>query len=277
MENLKDKLFEWLFLIALAVLVAYTLYHTLPPVALLKLGVHPPDTIVELSGVGAALLYSFIGIVLFRLSVKWVFPSLKLSEFFQSANPLVRVIIAAALILGMSFVLGNAIAKAQTPLPPHIQLAKKYVGVVEYPKNSNSGKEVDMFLRYVGLAPGHSWCAAFVSFCIGRSNVHEPKVISAAARKFVTDKSVRAYDVLTGKYKVPPGSIVVWQRGTTWQGHVGFVVNQSGQNQFQTIEGNTSSGRKGSQFDGGGVYERTRSICLTDHFRIIAFTPVTYL
>jgi hypothetical protein len=275
MANLKDKIFEWLYLVALAALVVVLLGQTLPPSVLEKMGFDASDTIPELSGLSAFLLYALTGILLLRFSIKWVFPDLKLSEFFKSGDLSVKAKVAFALILALALVLHASISKAETP--PHLILAKKYVGVTESPRNSNRGKEVEMFLRYTGLGGGHSYCAAFVSFCIGRSNVHEPMINSAAARAFVTAKSIRASYVLSGVYRVPEGSIVVWQRGTGWQGHVGFVVRQTGPNQFITIEANTSSGKKGSQFDGGGVYQRTRSICPTDHFRIIAFTPVTYI
>lgn len=165
---------------------------------------------------------------------------------------------------------------AQKETPPHLALAHTYVGVTEK-TGKNDGKEVEMFLRYVGLSKGNPYCAAFVSYCIGRSNVHEPMIISASARQFVTAKSIKAYYVLTGKYTVPPGSICIWQRGNGWQGHVGFTTRQLSSSTFRTIEANTSSGDRGSQYDGGGVWERTRQIVLTNHFRIIAFTLVRYV
>jgi hypothetical protein len=54
-------------------------------------------------------------------------------------------------------------------------------------------------------------------------------------------------------------------------GHVGFVVEWRGKS-GTTVEGNTSSGLKGSQNDGDGVYMRKRTINPYSYFRITDFT-----
>lgn len=48
--------------------------------------------------------------------------------------------------------------------------------------------------------------------------------------------------------------------GKFWLGHIGIFARQESGGRLTTIEGNTSSGNRGSQRDGGGVYRRTRSI-----------------
>jgi hypothetical protein len=63
-----------------------------------------------------------------------------------------------------------------------IEFATTQIGVRESPLGSNRGKEVDQYLRAVGLNPvGHSfaWCVAFTHFCylkaaetVGRDNPH---------------------------------------------------------------------------------------------------------
>ncbi len=275
-SNRKDFVAEWVFFLAFLSVTVLSLYNTLPESALEKFGIHKPDTIWELSGYSAAMMYIIEGILSLRLCVKYVVPLMKLREFFQPHVGIhIKAKIAQALILAMAFIIGMAIAKAQ-PAQPHIKIAQSFVGITERPQGCNCGKEVDMFLKYVGLSPGFSWCAAQVSYCIGMANVAAPKIRSAAARAFITNESIRAYDVLQGKVKVPDGAIVVWRRGNGWHGHVGFVEKQTGANKFQTIEGNTSNGLRGSQYNGNVCARRLRSICLTDHFRIIAFTPVTY-
>lgn len=272
--NKKDFIAEWLFFLVFIGLSVAGLYRTLPEGVLEKMGVHRPDTIVELSGFTAALMYSALGILTLRFAVKYVFPLLKLREFFAAHVGIhIKVKIAQAIILALAFIIGSAIAKAQ---PPHLKLAQSFVGITEQPPGSNSGKEVNVFLAYVGLKPGYSWCAAFVSYCLGKSSVASPQIKSASARAFITKQSIRAFDVLTGKATVPDGAVAIWQRGNGWQGHTGFVEKQIKQNQFWIIEGNTSNGLKGSQYNGNVCARRLRSICLTDHFRLIAFTPVTY-
>ena len=156
----------------------------------------------------------------------------------------------------------------------HVQIAETFVGVREK-TGRNDGKEVEMFLKSVGLSKGYPYCAAFVSYCLTQANVKKPVVRSAMARNFETRESIKAKDVLIGKNKVPPGSIIVWRKGSTVNGHAGFAVNWSGV-KGNTIEANTSSGEKGSQSDGDGVFKRTRTIEPGNYFRITSFLPVTY-
>jgi|GEM_PF-725220 len=283
MEKLtKDKLREWLYLSLLIFVVCYVVYHTFPfpSTVLYKLGLKKTDAIVELSGFGAFLSYATLGLLLFRFCVAYMFPGWDMKRFRDAtAWPDAGPRVWSAVILAIALIIAASIAKAETRTEPprHLTIALQYEGIKEVPANSNRGKEVEMFLRSVGLGPGYPWCAAAVSFCLNRANVREPLINSAMAKAFITQKSIKASDVLSGKFHVPDGSIVIWQRGTGPFGHVGFVLKQQSNKEFTTIEGNTSSGEKGSQFDGGGMYRRKRSISLTDHFRITHFTLVSYL
>lgn len=156
--------------------------------------------------------------------------------------------------------------------PLHLQIARSYVGVTERGGN-NRGPEVKAFLASVGLDQGYAWCAAFTSFCLTEADVEYPTKRTAGARNFISKRSVKAVDVLRGKATVEPGWLVIWGKGNSWAGHIGFVTKW-GKKSGTTIEGNTSSGRAGSQRDGDGVYERTRSIQPGNYFRITHFEPV---
>lgn len=154
--------------------------------------------------------------------------------------------------------------QAKTPL----EIAKSYVGVKEKTGN-NDGKEVELFLKSVGLGKGYSWCAAFVSYCIKNSNSNY-RPLSAVAQKFITKKSIKA-EINT---KLDSGIYVaVWKRGATPYGHIGIVEKQEA-NIFHTIEGNTSAGAKGSQSNGDGVYRRKRKIEPYNYLRITHFTEI---
>lgn len=156
----------------------------------------------------------------------------------------------------------------------HLDIAQHYVGVKEATGN-NDGKEVEMFLHSVGRKKGDSWCAAFVSFCLTQANVKEPKIRSGLARDFKREKKlIMANDVLRGIKKVEPGYIVGWEKGNTIFGHLGFALTNWNKAYGTTIEGNTSSGIKGSQFNGDGVYIRSRIIQPANYFRIVWFVPV---
>ena len=180
-----------------------------------------------------------------------------------------------------------------------VEIAASYVGTIE--EGVNRGAVVERFQRAVGIPPGSAWCAAFVGFVLGEAERESgrrvvPAVRSGVATRYVggpgrSFESVRARDVLRGVARPPVGSLVVWRRGATWRGHVGFVLRDPASSAGQarsraragwigrcgrTVEGNTSSGTGGSQADGDGVWERVRCISPGAYFRIVAFTPVRY-
>jgi hypothetical protein len=151
-----------------------------------------------------------------------------------------------------------------------LNIARGFVGVKEE-WGTNRGYWVNRFLLSVKSKPGNQWCAAFVSFCLDSANVQTLRVRSALARSFVRPYSVKATKVIAENMEIPPGAIIVWRRGTTIFGHVGIVEKWRGKT-GTTIEGNTSSGVRGSQNDGDGVYRRTRTINPYSYFRITDFT-----
>lgn len=150
-----------------------------------------------------------------------------------------------------------------------LKIAQSLVGVKE--EKTNGGYWVDKFLRSVGLRSGNQWCGAFVGFCLDSAKVTTLKIRSGLARRYVTKYSIKATEVIRKNMIIPSGSILVWRRGNTIFGHVGFVKSWKGKNGI-TVEGNTSSGKKGSQNDGDGVYQRLRSIYPLNYFRITDFT-----
>lgn len=148
-------------------------------------------------------------------------------------------------------------------------IAYGFVGTKEV--GNNGGYWVTKFLKSVGLRPGNPWCAAFVSFCLDSADIKTMRVRSGLARHFISkNKTIKATKVLQTNMKIPMGSVVVWRRGTTTFGHVGFVDKWEGKS-GTTIEGNTTSGKGGKEWDGGGVWYRKRTINPYNHFRITDF------
>ena len=162
--------------------------------------------------------------------------------------------------------------------PAHVDTALAYVGTVER-GGANRGPRVERFLRSVGLGPGQPWCAAYVRYVLDAAGVRAPldgrrRVIrSGLAARFITARSIRASEALRGTKRVPPGSVVIWRKGNGPFGHAGIAVAWDGA-AGETVEGNTSSGRAGSQRDGDGVWRRQRRITPGSYFRIVSFTPV---
>ena len=150
------------------------------------------------------------------------------------------------------------------------EIAKGFVGVRE--EGNNQGYWVNRFLASCGLRGGAQWCGAFVNFCLDSAGVKGlPNTRSGLARHFATrNKTIKAKDVLQSNMELPAGTIIVWRRGTTLFGHAGIVERWKGRNGY-TIEGNTSSGDRGSQNDGDGVWRRSRTINPTNYFRITDF------
>lgn len=151
-----------------------------------------------------------------------------------------------------------------------LKIARGFIGVKEE-WGTNRGYWVNRFLLSAKSKPGNQWCAAFVSFCLDSARVQSLTVRSALARSYVRKHSVKATRVISENMEIPAGSILVWRRGNTMFGHVGFVVEWRGKS-GTTIEGNTSSGIRGSQNDGDGVYMRKRTINPYSYFRITDFT-----
>lgn len=158
--------------------------------------------------------------------------------------------------------------------PRHVTIARSFVGITEK-TGHNDGPAIERIIRHGGGAKGASYCAYFVSYCLDSAKVKTPTTRSGLARSFLKKNSILARDVLYGKVKIPQGTIIVWQKGETINGHTGFV-DQWGTVSGTTIEGNTSSGQHGSQANGDGIWQRKRSIEPTNYFRITAFTLVTY-
>lgn len=143
--------------------------------------------------------------------------------------------------------------------------AKRYLGVVEAPRDSNRGVEVDYFVRECGLDPklGLPWCAAFVGQMGRQALGHAwpvPRTASCAAIAAWAQETGRG--LLTAP--VVGGLFLLWEAGLTPArfGHVGIVetVDATG---FGSLEGNTNPG--GSR-EGYGVFRRRRLLDRTTRF-----------
>jgi len=154
----------------------------------------------------------------------------------------------------------------------HIDTAKKYLFVREL-TGKNDGAEIEMFLKSVGRKKGDSWCAAFVSYVLTVNKIKVPNVRSGLARDFITKTNKKNIslinNVMLNKSKIQKGDLVVWGWENSYKGHIAFLTGYDiKSNKFYTIEGNTSSGIKGSQDNGDGVYRRIRRYEPANYFRM---------
>ncbi|PIF60066.1 CHAP domain-containing protein [Flavobacterium sp. 2] len=124
-----------------------------------------------------------------------------------------------------------------------IEIATAQIGVEEMPRNSNSGPEVEIYLRSVGLGKGYAWCMAFIYWCTLKASLQ----INAKNPLKKTGGVLDQYNSrpLLVKKSPQPGDVFIldFNNGT---GHAGFVEKIAG-NMIYTIEGNTNDfgGREG--------------------------------
>lgn len=193
---------------------------------------------------------------------------------------MIRIFIACLFIV----VLAQASQAGELPQAA-VKHAKKYLHVREK-TGRNDAPEIDRMLAYLGLPKGLSWCAAFVIFgykeAADELRVKQPwprygrvaMLWETCKRNPLKYHAITTEEVRLGIVRLQPGDLPVWANGTIrnrdFNGHIGLVVSQLSPLKIKTIEGNTSSGDKGSQRDGNGVFERTRAIA-PGSFRIVGF------
>lgn len=135
-----------------------------------------------------------------------------------------------------------------------LELAKKQLGVVEKPKGSNAGPEVEIYLKSVGLPKGYSWCMAFVYWCTQETSVK----LGLKNPLYKTAGCLKQWQNSTHLWLQEPkvGSVFVMDFGKG-KGHTGFVEAILPNGYIQTIEGNTND--DGSR-EGYKVCRHTRKI-----------------
>jgi uncharacterized protein (TIGR02594 family) len=113
------------------------------------------------------------------------------------------------------------------------ELAKAEVGTVEWAKGNNP-KVVAYFkdAGHGGIKDDETaWCAAFVGAMLKRAGLEGSKALNA--------RSYLQWGEGVNRADAKPGDIVVFKRGTGWQGHVAFFVKDNGST-ISVLGGNQS-------------------------------------
>lgn len=135
-----------------------------------------------------------------------------------------------------------------------IAVATKFIGVREV-GGENKGPEIEMFQKAIdGFANGQAWCMDFALYCIkqvGPSDLFECSYCLTVWNK--SPKELRMSKPL-------PGSLMIWQKKNSSQGHVGIVIDviDDGRRAV-TVEGNTGPMSVVSR-EGDGVYKKFRPV-----------------
>jgi len=134
--------------------------------------------------------------------------------------------------------------------------ARGYLGVSENPANSNRGNpEPSGWQKRVMGYDGQPWCACFTTCMAWDAGV---KGGSSAAVTYIVSMAQSGQGMFRGwttdPSKVLRGDMAVISCTTC---HIGLVVDSD--DPCHLIEGNTSPGSEGSQFNGGTVAEKRRA------------------
>lgn len=117
-----------------------------------------------------------------------------------------------------------------------LEIAIAQIGVEEMPKYTNSGPEVEIYLKSVGLGKGYSWCMAFIYWCT--QNASKQTNLQNPLKK--TGGVLDQYNSRPLLKQITPkeGDIFIMDLGKGL-GHTGIVEKVSG-DIIHTIEGNTN-------------------------------------
>lgn len=143
------------------------------------------------------------------------------------------------------------------------EILLKQVGVREATGN-NDGEMVEAYLASVGLKSGNPYCAAGQYWCFSKS-AEILRLNSAEIPLYRTGSTILMFNkaVERGRkvaYKANVDDLIFWRKKEAYRGHVERVIKLKEAGWVETVGFNTSSGLRGSQDDGNGVFIRKRNI-----------------
>ena len=146
-----------------------------------------------------------------------------------------------------------------------IEVAKAEVGYVEGPLDNQTKYQ----------RANQAWCGAFVNWCAKQAGIKIPNCVytPSGATAFMDKKAWTIAEQADPK----PGDIVFFDfvvDALDRIGHVGIVITNNGDGTVTTIEGNTSSDKKGSQANGGEVCRKIRAYKKKNRSKLKASLPV---
>lgn len=136
-----------------------------------------------------------------------------------------------------------------------IEIARKEVGTIEGPKDNET--KYGKFMKANFLA----WCGSFVNWCAHQAGVKVPNTVSTVSGAAAFKKMKTWFEADCGQTP-QPGDILYFDfpgDGVDRISHVGICTGIDSDGVVTTIEGNTSSKKKGSQRNGGEVCEQVRA------------------
>ena len=160
-----------------------------------------------------------------------------------------------------------AIADPSTAGDRFAEILANTKNVKESPVGSNSGPEVNSYLKSVGLGPGEQWCAAYVYAMFDElsKRLGVPNTLIKTGHCLTHWKSadpslkINIADARKDMNQIKPGMVFMMKRGGGDKGHTGIVVSVDPSSKtFTSIEGNTND-QKSGEGDRVGVNKRSFS------------------
>lgn len=151
-------------------------------------------------------------------------------------------------------------ATASTPSITEVYTSQ--LGVNEL-TGKNDGKDVEKYLKSVGLGKGYAWCAAYVKWCYDQAKI-KTTMNGAAASAHNRDNLV-LYQRKFLKEPEPGDAFTLWYSNLNRIGHTGFFHRKVNSSVYESYEGNTGEGSAidvGTR-EGDGVYHKYRSFNAT--------------
>lgn len=141
-----------------------------------------------------------------------------------------------------------------------INIARGEIGTVESPAHSNNVKyNTEYYGHPVYGDADYPWCCTFVWWVFKKAGASE---LFYGGDRCAGCTTLASYYKERGQFLTSnpvPGDLALFQfDNDSYYDHIGIVVSVDA-NTITTIDGNTSPGTSGSQDNGGGVYQRTRS------------------
>ncbi len=133
-------------------------------------------------------------------------------------------------------------SEARGPLVEVVRWAAGKIGTVEHPINSNTGPEIDKWLRAAGVEPGSAWCASFVSAAYALCPGAMPRMASAFK---VHEWARKAGKLVPDGAPLMVGDVCGILR-EDYHGHVGMVAAVLEPGVVACIEGNVRSACRGT-------------------------------
>jgi hypothetical protein len=150
-----------------------------------------------------------------------------------------------------------------------VVISRSQIGIVEVPKDSNTGPDVKKFQSATWLkGSGFAWCAAFVCWCFGEAangityNFKLPKTAGAwDFENWARSQGQGGVQILKPPFnEIKPGDIIIYKFS-----HIGIATSTLSGGKVSVVEGNTSASDNdpiSKQREGGGVFKKSRSTSL---------------